>query len=124
MYKDKVELKKKAKGRIRRSIRKKISGTVERPRIFVFKSNRYVYVQVINDEDGKVMASASTLEKGFREKSKNFKNQKACQALGEVLAKRMKEKKIGTAIFDRGIYPYHGRIKVLADSIRKGGVIF
>ena len=124
MYKDKVELKKKAKRRIRKSIRKKISGTVERPRIFVLKSNRYVYVQVINDEDGKVMASASTLEKGFREKSKNFKNQEACQALGEILAKRMKEKKIGTAIFDRGVYPYHGRIKALADSIRKGGIIF
>jgi len=124
VYKDKVELKKKAKRRIRKSIRKKISGTVERPRIFVLKSNRYVYVQVINDEDGKVMASASTLEKGFREKSKNFKNQEACQALGEILAKRMKEKKIGTAIFDRGVYPYHGRIKALADSIRKGGIIF
>lgn len=124
MYKDKVELKKKAKGRIRKSIRKKINGTVERPRIFVFKSNRYVYVQVINDEDGKVLTSASTLEKGFREKSKNYKNQEACQALGEILAKRLKEKKIKTAIFDRGIYPYHGRIKVLADSVRKGGIIF
>lgn len=124
MYKDKVELKKKAKGRIRKSIRKKINGTVERPRIFVFKSNRYVYVQVINDEDGKVLTSASTLEKGFREKSKNCKNQEACQALGEILAKRLKEKKIKTAIFDRGIYPYHGRIKVLADSVRKGGIIF
>jgi large subunit ribosomal protein L18 len=124
VYKDKVELKKKAKGRIRRSIRKKISGTVERPRIFVFKSNRYVYVQVINDEDGKILTSASTLEKGFREKSKNYKNQEACQALGETLAKRLKEKKIGIAIFDRGIYPYHGRIKALADSIRKGGIIF
>ncbi len=124
MYKDKVELKKKAKRRIRKSIRKKINGTVERPRIFVFKSNRYVYVQVIDDRGGKVMASASTLEKGFREKSKNFKNQEACQALGKILAERLKEKKIGTAIFDRGVYPYHGRIKVLADSIRKGGIIF
>ncbi len=124
MYKDKVELKKKAKGRIRKSIRKKINGTIERPRIFIFKSNRYVYAQAINDEDGKVLTSASTLEKGFRAKSKNFKNQEACQALGEILAKRLKEKNIKTAIFDRGIYPYHGRIKVLADSIRKGGVIF
>ena len=124
MYKDKVELKKKAKGRIRKSIRKKINGTIERPRIFIFKSNRYVYAQAINDKDGKVLTSASTLEKGFRAKSKNFKNQEACQALGEILAKRLKEKNIKTAIFDRGIYPYHGRIKVLADSIRKGGVIF
>ena len=59
-----------------------------------------------------------------REKIKKYKNQEACQALGEILAKRLKEKKIKTAIFDRGIYPYHGRIKVLADSVRKGGIIF
>jgi len=124
VFKDKVELKKKAKERIRKRIRKKIIGTGERPRVFVFKSNRYVYAQVINDEDGTVLTSASTLEKNFRGKNKSYKNQEACQALGEILSKRMKEKKIKTVIFDRGIYPYHGRIKVLADSVRKGGIIF
>lgn len=124
MYKDKVELKKKAKGRIRKRIKKKIRGTSERPRVFIFKSNRYIYAQVINDEDGKVITSASTLEKNFKERSKNSKNQEACQFLGEILTKRLKERKIKTIIFDRGIYPYHGRIKVLADSVRKGGIIF
>ena len=124
MYKDKVKLKKRAKERIRKRISKKIRGTEERPRIFVFKSNRYVYAQVINDVEGAVLASASTLEKNFRVKNKNHKNQEACQALGEILAKRLKEKKIKTIIFDRGVYPYHGRIKVLADSIRKGGISF
>jgi large subunit ribosomal protein L18 len=119
-----VKLKKKAKGRIRRRIKKKIRGTAERPRVFIFKSNRYIYAQVINDEDGKVITSASTLEKNFREKSKNSKNQEACQSLGEILTKRLKERKIKTIIFDRGTYPYHGRIKVLADSVRKGGIIF
>jgi large subunit ribosomal protein L18 len=124
VYKDKVELKKKAKGRIRKRIKKKIRGTSERPRVFIFKSNRYIYAQVINDEDGKVITSASTLEKNFKERSKNSKNQEACQFLGEILTKRLKERKIKTIIFDRGIYPYHGRIKVLADSVRKGGIIF
>jgi len=124
VYKDKVELKKKAKGRIRKRIKKKIRGTSERPRVFIFKSNRYIYAQVINDEDGKVITSASTLEKNFRERSKNSKNREACQFLGEILTKRLKERKIKTIIFDRGIYPYHGRIKVLADSVRKGGIIF
>ena len=124
MYKDKVKLKKKAKGRIRKRIKKKIRGTSERPRIFVYKSNRYVYTQVINDEAGKVITSASTLEKNFRERNKKYKNQEACQALGDILANRLKEKKIKTVIFDRGIHPYHGRIKILADSVRKGGIIF
>jgi len=124
MYKDKVKLKKRAKERIRKRISKKIRGTGERPRVFVFKSNRYVYAQVINDEEGAVLTSASTLEKDFREKNKNHKNQETCQALGEILTKRLKEKKIKTIIFDRGVYPYHGRIKVLAETIRKGGVIF
>jgi len=124
VFKDKVALKKKAKTRIRKRIRKKIMGTHERPRIFVFKSNRYIYAQVINDEDGKIMASACTLEKNFRGKNKSPKNQEACQALGEILAKRLKDKKIKTVIFDRGVYPYHGRIKVLADSVRKGGITF
>ena len=124
MYKNNVELKKTAKKRIRKRIKKKIRGTRERPRVYVFKSNRYIYAQVINDEEGKVITSASTLEKTFREKRKNSKNQEACQFLGEILTKRLKERKIKTIIFDRGIHPYHGRIKVLADSVRKGGIIF
>jgi len=124
MYKDKVQLKKKAKERIRKRIRKKIRGTSERPRIYVFKSNRYIYIQVINDENGTVLTAASTLEKDFREKNKNHKNQEACQILGEILAKRLKKKKIEKVVFDRGIYPFHGRIRALAENIRKGGVSF
>jgi large subunit ribosomal protein L18 len=124
MYKDKVLLKKKAKERIRKRIRKKIRGTSERPRIYVFKSNRYIYTQVINDDNGHVLISASTAGKEFKEKNKNFKNTKASQALGIILAKKLKQKKIEKIIFDRGIYPYHGRIKVLADTVRKEGIIF
>lgn len=124
MYKDKISVKKIAKDRIRKRIRKKIHGTSERPRVHVFKSNRYVYTQVINDEDGRILASASTLEKEFKEKNKNFKNVEACQTLGEMLAKRLKAKKIESVIFDRGVYRYHGRIKAVAEAMRKGGLIF
>lgn len=124
MYKDKVALKKSAKGRIRKRIRKKIQGTSVRPRVHVFKSNRYVYTQVINDDDGRILVAASTLEKEFKQKNKNTKNVEACQLLGEMLAKRLKTKKVESIIFDRGIYPYHGRIKALAEAMRKGGLTF
>ncbi len=124
MYEDNVQLKKKAKGRIRKRIRKKISGTPDKPRVFVFKSNRFIYVQVIDDENGAVLASASTLEKDFKEANKNTKNLKASQKLGENLVKKLKAKKIKNVVFDRGVYPYHGRIKSLAEAMRKGGLTF
>ena len=124
MYKDKVAVKKMAKERIRKRIRKKIRGTSERPRIHVFKSNRYVYTQVINDENGQILASASTLDKEFKGKNKNYKNIEACQVLGGVLAKKLKQKKIERVVLDRGIYPYHGRIKAIAEAMRKGGLVF
>ena len=124
MFKNKVELKKKVKEQVRKRIRKKIRGTAVRPRVYVFKSNRYVYAQVIDDENNRVLTTASTMEKEFKEKNKNYKNIKACQALGETLAKRLKKKKINTIVFDRGIYPYHGRVKALAEALRKGGLEF
>ncbi len=124
MYKNKVTLKKIAKERIRKRIRKKIRGTSDRPRVYVFKSNRYMYTQVIDDENGHILVSASTLEKEFKEKNKNYKNMEVSQALGGILAKRLKKKKIERVIFDRGIYPYHGRIKALTEAMRKGGIIF
>lgn len=124
MHKDKVLLKKKSKERIRKRIRKKIRGTSERPRLYVFKSNHYVYAQAINDESGQVLISASTLEKEFKGKNKNYKNIGACQALGSLVGKRLKQEKVERVIFDRGIYPYHGRIKALAEAMRKEGIIF
>lgn len=124
MYKGKPEIKSKVKARIRQRIRKKIRGTSERPRVYVFKSNSYVYAQVIDDERGAVLATASTLEKDFKAKNKNTKNKGACEVLGRILAGRLKEKKIDRIVFDRGIYPYHGRIKMLAEAIRKEGLVF
>ena len=124
MYKDNVTLKAKARSRIRKRIRKKISGTPERPRAYVFKSNRHIYVQLIDDENGKVLFSASTREKEFGTKSKNTKNSDAAKTVGEMVAKRAKSNRIKTIIFDRGIYPYHGRVKTLAEAMRKGGLSF
>jgi large subunit ribosomal protein L18 len=124
VYKDNVTLKAKARSRIRKRIRKKISGTPERPRAYVFKSNRHIYVQLIDDEKGAVLLSASTREKDFGAKSKNTKNMEAAKTVGEMVAKKAKSNKIKTVIFDRGIYPYHGRVKTLADAMRKGGLNF
>ena len=124
MHKDKVVVKRKAKERIRKRIRKRIRGTSEKPRVHVFKSNRYLYAQAINDENGHVLVSASTLEKEFKGKNEDFKNIEASQNLGSIMAKRLKEKNIKKIVFDRGIYPYHGRIKALAEAIRKQGIIF
>jgi large subunit ribosomal protein L18 len=124
VLRDKSELRKVRKIRLRKRIRKKIRGTTERPRVHVFKSDRYIYTQVINDETGVVLAAASTLEKEFKEKNKDFKNKKASETLGQILARRLKEKKIERVVLDRGTSPYHGRIKALADAMRKEGVIF
>jgi large subunit ribosomal protein L18 len=122
VYKDNVSLKKTARSRIRKRIRKKISGSPERPRAFVFKSNRHLYVQVIDDQSGRVLASASTLENDF--KDKNTKNVEASQAIGKLIAARLKKSKIKTVVFDRGLYPYHGRVKSVAEAMRKEGIVF
>lgn len=124
MLKDKSKARKKIKTRIRRRIRAKIHGSAERPRVFVFKSNRHIYAQAFNDDTGTVLVSVCTLEKAFKEKAKNTKNAAACQNLGQVLAERLKEKKIDRIVFDRGTYPYHGRVKALAEALRKGGLAF
>ncbi|MFC2169672.1 50S ribosomal protein L18 [Acidobacteriota bacterium] len=124
MYKDNVILKKRSKQRIRKRIRKKMNGTQEMPRVHIFKSNRYIYSQVIDDNNRAVLASASTLEKEFKEKNKNTKNMESCKILGEMLAKRLKQKKINKIVFDRGVSPYHGRLQALAEAMRKGGIQF
>ena len=124
MYKDSVSLKKTSRSRIRKRIRKKISGSPERPRAFVFKSNRHLYIQVIDDENGRILAAASTLEKTFKEQNKNSKNVDASKAIGKLIAGRLKKNKIKTVVFDRGLYPYHGRVKTMAEAMRKEGITF
>ena len=123
MYKN-VQVKKGARERIRKRIRKKIQGNSEIPRVYVFKSNRYIFTQAIDDVNGRVLTSASTMEKEFKEKHKNTKNREASRYLGEIMAKRLKQKKIEKIVFDRGFSPYHGRVKELAEAMRKEGLIF
>jgi large subunit ribosomal protein L18 len=79
---------------------------------------------MIDDENGNVLFTASTREKEFGTKSKNTKNMDAAKTVGEMVAKKAKSKKIKTIIFDRGLYPYHGRVKTLAEAMRKGGLSF
>lgn len=124
MLKDKTKDRKVKDDRLRKRIRERVEGTPERPRLHVFKSNAYVYTQVINDREGAVLLTASTLEKEFRDKAKSTKNRDACALLGELLGKRLKEAKIEKVVFDRGTHPYHGRIKTLAEAIRKEGIQF
>ncbi len=104
-------------------IRKKISGTAEKPRLAVFRSNKQIYVQVVDDQKGVTLLSASSNEKGFAGKTGMKKTEQA-KLVGKMLAERCLEKGISTVVFDRSGYKYHGRIKSLADTAREGGLKF
>ena len=105
----------------KKHIRKTIEGVAERPRMTVYRSNRNIYVQVIDDRVGSTLASASSREA-------EFKDLKACVEdagkLGEVVGKRLKEKEISKVVFDRNGYKYHGIVKAIADGARKAGIEF
>ena len=109
-----------ARLRRHKRVRKTISGTQSRPRLNVFRSNKEIYVQVIDDETGKTLVSSSTAEL----KIKNGGNIEAAQAVGADIAKKCKEKKINTVVFDRGGYLYHGRVEALAEAARENGLKF
>jgi large subunit ribosomal protein L18 len=100
-------------------IRAKVQGTAVRPRLVVFKSLIHIYAQVVNDENGTVLASSSDL----KAKGKGTKTEKA-KKVGEEIAKLAKEKKLEAVVFDRNGFKYHGRIKALADAARDGGLKF
>ncbi len=103
-------------------VRKKIKGTPERPRMAVFRSSRHISVQVIDDINGVTLASASTLHRSFREVKIEGGKREAAAWVGEEIARRMKEKGVETAVFDRGGFEFHGRVKSLADAARKSGI--
>lgn len=105
-------------------IRKKVAGTGARPRLVVFRSLRHVYAQLIDDSQGKTVASASTVEKGFGEGLSHLANRGAGRAVGKVLAERAKEKGIDSVVFDRAGFQYHGVVKELADAAREAGLKF
>jgi len=110
--------------RRKHSIRKKVSGTAERPRLTVFRSSKHIYAQVIDDIKGETLASASSLEKTLREGMKSGANIDAAKTVGKLLAERAAAKGVKEVVFDRGGYLYHGRVKALADAAREGGLKF
>jgi large subunit ribosomal protein L18 len=101
-------------------IRKKVSGTAERPRLAVFRSLNHIYAQVIDDVNGKTLASASTTEKDL--KGKTGGNIDAAQKVGKTVAERALEAGVSNVVFDRGGYLYHGRVKALLDATRTAGL--
>jgi len=104
-------------------VRKKVVGTAARPRLVVSRSSRHLVAQVIDDAIGQTLVSASTMEADLRGDSSSDKSAKA-RVVGELVAKRAKEKGISTVVFDRGGSKYHGRIAALADSARENGLDF
>ena len=102
-------------------VRTKISGTAERPRLCVFRSNSNLYVQLVDDVAGNTLAQASTLDKEVKTK---HANKEAAKEVGALIAKRALDKKIDTVVFDRGGYIYHGVVKELAEAAREGGLKF
>lgn len=105
-------------------VRRKVAGTAERPRLNVFRSLRHIYVQVIDDSTGRTLASASTLDKELREQLAELEVQEQAKAVGKAVAERTRAQGIEKVVFDRGGYPYHGRIKALAEGSREGGLVF
>jgi large subunit ribosomal protein L18 len=110
-----------ARLRRHKRVRGKVAGTAERPRLVVTRSNRGIVAQLVDDTDGRTVASASWLQV-----KKSFKGDKKAQAaeVGKLLAENAKQVKIQSAVFDRGGYLYHGRVKALADAAREGGLKF
>ena len=105
-------------------VRKNLSGTPEKPRMAVFRSNKNISVQIIDDVTGTTLCSASSLEKAIKAEYPNGGNKEAAKAVGEAIAKKALEKGIETVAFDRGGFLYHGRVKELADGAREAGLKF
>jgi large subunit ribosomal protein L18 len=111
------------RSRIRLRIRKKISGTAEKPRLAVFRSNKQIYVQIVDDLKGNTLLSVSSREKDFSGKT-GIKKTEQAKLVGKSLASKCKEMGIENVVFDRSGYKYHGRVKSLADAAREGGLKF
>ena len=104
----------------RRRVRAKVHGTAERPRISVFRSNRGIFAQLVDDDSGRTLAAVNWTEADLR----TLKPMEQANAAGKLLAERAKAAGVERAVFDRGGYQYHGRVKALADGAREGGLIF
>ena len=107
-----------------RRLRNRFSGTAERPRLAVFRSNNHMYAQIIDDTVGKTLLSASTLDKEVKAELEKTNNVEAAAAVGTVVAKRALEKGITTVVYDRGGFVYEGKVKALAEAAREAGLEF
>lgn len=105
-------------------VRKKITGTAERPRLNVFRSSKHIYAQIIDDSRGVTLVSASSNDKNLKEQLSNGGNVEAARKVGEAIGKLAKENGIETVVFDRGGYVYHGRLEALAEGAREEGLQF
>jgi large subunit ribosomal protein L18 len=110
--------------RIHKRIRKRLSGATARPRLAVFRSNKHIYAQVIDDAKGATLTAASTLDIDAKKELKSGGNIAAAKAVGKLVAERAKAKGIEAVLFDRGGYLYHGRVKALAEAAREAGLKF
>ena len=121
-----VSKKSRSEGRVNkhRKLRNRFSGTAERPRLAVFRSNNHMYAQIIDDTVGNTLVSASTLQKDVKAELEKTNNVEAAAYLGTVIAKKAIEKGITSVVFDRGGFIYHGKIKALADAAREAGLNF
>jgi len=104
-------------------VRKKVTGTPDRPRLNVYRSVKHIYAQVIDDYSGKTLISASSIDKELKGKVAGG-NSESAKTVGQLIAKRASDKGIQLVVFDRGGYQYHGRVKALADAAREGGLKF
>ncbi len=118
----KIRSRKEEKIKRHKKIRNKIGGTTEKPRLTVFKSLKYIYAQIIDDETRATLVSASSMEEEFKSKLKNAANVEAAKLVGETIAKRAKAANIEEVVFDRSGYIYHGKVKALAEAVREGGL--
>ena len=105
-------------------VRKKVSGTPERPRLAVFRSLKHIYAQVIDDQNGQTLAAASTLYDAVKGSLKTGGDIEAAKTVGRLIGERAREKRIGKVVFDRGGFMYHGRVQNLADAAREAGLEF
>ena len=110
-----------ARSRRHKRVRKGVRGTTERPRLAVYRSNKYIYAQVIDDLEGRTLAAASSQESDLRGERLNSET---AAKVGTLVADRAKEAGVSTVVFDRGGYKYHGRLKALADAAREAGLEF
>lgn len=121
----KSKFKEKSKNRKRRHrrVRRKVQGTSSSPRICVFKSSKHIYVQMIDDESNKILMTCSSISKEFKEKGLKGNNSEGAVFLGELAGKKALTKGIKKGVFDRAGYLYHGRVKAVAEGLKKSGII-